>query len=56
MKLLTTLFVVMMAVVVSCTDRKPASQFNFGTEPYDSAALHVALVPNRDCLPIYYAE
>lgn len=56
MKLLTTLFVVMMTVVVSCTDRKPASQFNFGTEPYDSAALHVALVPNRDCLPIYYAE
>lgn len=28
----------------------------FGNEKYDSTALHVALVPNRDCLPIYYAK
>ncbi len=41
----------------SCIDKKSAaSAFNFGTEQYDSTALHLALVPNKDCLPIYYAE
>lgn len=27
----------------------------YGQETYDSTALHVALVTNRDCLPVYYA-
>ncbi len=42
--------------VVSCKKEQSAPAFNFGTERYDSAALHLALVPNRDCLPVYYAE
>lgn len=40
----------------SCKKEKNEQPLNFGTERYDSTALHVALVPNRDCLPIYYAE
>lgn len=41
----------------SCKNDKSATQvFNFGVEPYDSTALHLALIPNKDCLPIYYAE
>lgn len=42
--------------LAACKDNAPQEVLNFGTERYDSAALHVALVPNRDCLPIYYAE
>lgn len=43
--------------LLSCRDNKPADRpLQFGNEPYDSAALHVALIPNRDCLPIYYAS
>ena len=34
----------------------PAVPMNFGNERYDSTALHLALVPNRDCLPLYYAQ
>lgn len=41
---------------ISCKKEKPTQNINFGTERYDSTALHVALVPNRDCLPIYYAK
>lgn len=40
----------------SCQKEQANSALNFGTERYDSAALHLALVPNRDCLPVYYAE
>lgn len=40
----------------ACKDKAPQSELNFGTERYDSAALHIALLPNRDCLPIYYAK
>ena len=34
----------------------PAVPMNFGNERYDSTALHLALMPNRDCLPLYYAQ
>lgn len=46
----------LLSLLFSCKEEKTAQPLNFGTEHYDSAALHVALVPNRDCLPIYYAE
>ncbi|MGM9688078.1 MAG: ABC transporter substrate-binding protein [Alloprevotella sp.] len=34
----------------------PTVPMNFGNERYDSTALHLALMPNRDCLPLYYAQ
>ena len=40
----------------ACKDKAPQPVLNFGTERYDSTALHIALMPNRDCLPIYYAK
>lgn len=40
----------------ACRRQEPAETLRFGAEPYDSAALHLALVPNRDCLPVYYAK
>ena len=40
----------------ACKDKAPQPVLNFGTERYDSTALHIALIPNRDCLPIYYAK
>lgn len=46
----------LLCAAVSCRNEPAAPAFNFGSERYDSAALHLALVPNRDCLPIYYAE
>lgn len=43
-------------IVSSCRERRTEiPPLCFGTELYDSSALHVALMPNRDCLPIYYA-
>ena len=36
----------------SCQKEQANSALNFGTERYDSAALHLALVPNRDCCPV----
>lgn len=45
-----------LSLLLSCKEDKVAQPLNFGTERYDSTALHVALVPNRDCFPIYYAE
>lgn len=45
-----------LSLLLSCKEDKATQPLNFGTERYDSTALHVALVPNRDCLPIYYAE
>lgn len=43
-------------LLVSCQSDKPIETMNFGTERYDSTALHVALVLNRDCFPIYVAQ
>lgn len=43
-------------ILLSCHKEKSTETFHFGTEPYDSTALHLALMPNRDCLPIYYAK
>ena len=53
---LFTLCFLLLISLTSCKKEKNEQPINFGTERYDSAALHVALVPNRDCLPIYYAE
>ena len=52
----TVILSILCLCLASCKDNAPQEVLNFGTERYDSAALHVALVPNRDCLPIYYAE
>ena len=38
------------------SNKSEETPINFGSETYDSTALHVALVPNRECLPIYYAQ
>lgn len=43
-------------LLISCQSDKPMETINFGTERYDSTALHVALVTNRDCFPIYVAQ
>ena len=49
----TLLFAVLL---VACSDSHPTvPEKHFGGERYDSTALHVALLPTRDCLPIYYA-
>lgn len=55
--LLLSLFLLFIVTLFSsCKKEHKTQPINFGTEHYDSAALHVALVPNRDCLPIYYAK
>lgn len=49
--------ILLLLTFLSCRDNKPTDHpLQFGNEPYDSAALHIALIPNRDCLPIYYAS
>lgn len=54
-KYLLAVFVLL--TLFSCGEKKSQGvPVQFGNEPYDSAALHIALVPNRDCFPIYYAE
>lgn len=54
---LYTMFVGMTFMLFSCNNPKSSStSTNYGVGTYDSTALHVALVPNHDCLPIYYAK
>lgn len=50
--LLTTL-----SLTLSCSkkDGSAPQPLQFGSTRYDSTALHLALVPNRETLPIYYA-
>ena len=51
------MFVGMTFMLFSCNNPKSSStSTNYGVGTYDSTALHVALVPNHDCLPIYYAK
>lgn len=50
------LFFLSACQLVSCQSDKPIETLNFGSERYDSTALHIALVPNRDCFPIYVAQ
>lgn len=52
------LVVTILAIIFanSCSNKHPKEPLKFGVERYDSAALHIALVPNHDCLPIYYAK
>ena len=38
------------------SDKEQEIPVNFGTEAFDSTALHIALIPHRESLPIYYAE
>lgn len=46
----------MAALLAACRpSTPPPAPLQFGEARYDSAALHLALVPNRDCLPLYYA-
>lgn len=48
--------VVMAGLLVACSENRSAvPEKHFGGERYDSTALHVALLPTHDCLPIYYA-
>lgn len=55
-KLLFFFAIIFAAVLTnSCNNKQVKEQIKFGTERYDSAALHVALMPNHDCLPIFYA-
>lgn len=51
-------FVIILATFFanSCSNKQTNEPLRFGVERYDSTALHIALVPNRDCLPIYYAK
>lgn len=43
--------------IISChSDKQKDIPVNFGTEIYDSTALHIALTPNRESFPIYYAQ
>lgn len=53
---IATLLLALFILASSCKDDAPRSEYYFGTERYDSAALHIALMPNRDCLPVYYAK
>lgn len=56
MKTLFPLSLLLMILCASCGgDKHETSPLRFGTELYDSSALHVALLTNRDCLPVYYA-
>lgn len=52
----TILIALVVSFFYSCKDNKNSETIKFGTERYDAEALHIALVPNRDCLPIYYAK
>lgn len=43
--------------IFSCGNReRKEPPLNFGTERYDSAALHLSIVTDKDCLPIIYAK
>lgn len=43
--------------IIGCnSDKQKEIPINFGTEKYDSTALHIALTPNRESFPIYYAH
>lgn len=54
--LLGLLIILLLPLTACHNEKKTQTPLTFGTELYDSAALHIALVPNRDCLPIYYAQ
>ncbi len=50
------LWAFLLCVITACGRDKGKTQVpHFGAERYDSTALHVALVPNKDCLPVYFA-
>lgn len=50
-----TIFIFFVVLLFSCNNHKqPNTHAN--SNSYDSTALHIALVPNRDCMPIYYAK
>lgn len=56
-KNLLGLLVILLLPLTACqNEKKNTTPITFGAELYDSAALHIALVTNRDCLPIYYAQ
>lgn len=45
------------SVLISCkNNERNAPALSFGTERYDSAALHLSVVTDKDCLPIIYAK
>lgn len=55
MKYRVTLLFTLCFLLCSC-NQKPVSASDEDQEKYDSLALHVAVMPVTDCLPIYYAE
>ena len=43
-------------ILTGCnSNKREPAPIHFGTEKFDSTALHIALVPNKESLPIYYA-
>lgn len=54
--LFTLLLLGVPCLLSSCKKEAQGPVYNFGSERYDTAALHVALAPNRDCLAVFYAK
>jgi len=53
----TGLLLLSASFIFSCGNgEKKEVPLNFGTERYDSAALHLSIVTDKDCLPIIYAK
>lgn len=57
LRLLSLLLPLSVWLCLSCgSGEKEPQPLNFGTERYDSAALHLSIVTDKDCLPILYAK
>ncbi len=55
--LTATLLIALALVATACGGRRDAGpRLSFAGEPYDTAALHLTLLTNVDCLPLIYAK
>ena len=51
-----SLFVFPFYLIVSCSERQEAMQYNSDSTGIDTTMLRVAVMPAMNCLPVYYAE
>lgn len=50
-------FGLLLFIFIGCNTKHPQeTPVSFGTEKFDSTALHIALTPNRASFPIFYAQ
>lgn len=54
--LIPAILLLLLCTLVACKGDKQTETVSFGSEKFDSTALHVALMANKDCLPVYVAQ